>query len=421
MKTREYDNYEDYIKFQSSKTLDPARRKKWLGEEWQLKIDGFKKEFNKLSNFLQPETRCLMLGARTGQEVVALNEMGVENVVGIDIVPHEPLVVVGDMHNLDYEDESFDFVYTNVLDHSIDPQKLVDEVERVLAPNGIFFLQIQLGLNQDEFTEFVIHNPVFDVITLFNQSYCILMRPIPGGTNFAAMNFEFIFVKDQDLAEVYKNYGSISTVTVPENYQKIWDEVNLNIQEGKLNTSNITDPDRRQNILSTLSKRGYYLTRIAEQYKAKNIVEVGTAQGYQFYSFAEYVSQEGGKVTTCDIRDVRNKSYVDKYKDSSSVNFVSGTSSEIALQADNIEMFYIDGSHDKGAVIRDVVNLSPKQSENPIWVFDDFDTRFGCYNDILQLTTAGLPFKVYSVGETASGSPSHQAIVKGKYTITNQS
>ncbi len=420
MKTRDYENYEDYVKFQSSKTLDPVRREKWLGPEWQLKIDGFKNEFSKLNNFLTPDKRCLMLGARTGQEVVALNEMGVKDVIGIDIVPHEPLVVVGDMHNLEYEDNSFDFVYTNVLDHSITPEKLVSEVERVLKPGGLFYLQIQLGLNQDEFTEFVIHNPVYDVLPLFEKSYCVLMRPIPGGTNFAAMNFEFIFMKDADLENIYNTYGNLHTIEVPSEYQEIWDTVNLPIQEQKLNSANIIDEDRRAHILTTLSRRGYYLTRIAEQYGAKNVAEVGTAQGWQFYSFAEYVNSVGGTVTTCDIRDVRNETYKQKYQDNNNVTFVTGTSVEMSNIVNEVDLFYIDGSHDQNAVLEDVANLNTKQSDNPIWIFDDFDSRFGCFNDIYQLVSAGLPFKVYKVGETGSGAPSHQAIVKGQFDVQHQ-
>jgi len=80
------EEYKKYIEKQSEKTLNPEKRKKWLGEEWQLKIDGFKKEFNKLKSYLTPDKKCLCLGARTGQEVVALKEMGIENVVLILLI-----------------------------------------------------------------------------------------------------------------------------------------------------------------------------------------------------------------------------------------------------------------------------------------------------------------------------------------------
>ena len=125
------------------KTLNPEKRKKWLGEEWRLKIDGFKKEFAKFGDFLSEDKKCLCLGARTGQEVVALNELGIKNVIGIDIVPHDPYVTKGDIHDLEFENNSFDFIYTNIIDHSINPKKMISVVERVLKFDGIFFLQIQ--------------------------------------------------------------------------------------------------------------------------------------------------------------------------------------------------------------------------------------------------------------------------------------
>ena len=87
---KEYKDYESYINHQKEKTLDSTRREKWLGEEWRLKIDGFKQEFSKLKNFLTPDKKCLCLGSRTGQEVVALKEIGVKEAIGLDIVPHKP-------------------------------------------------------------------------------------------------------------------------------------------------------------------------------------------------------------------------------------------------------------------------------------------------------------------------------------------
>ena len=77
-------------------------------------------------------------------------------------------------------------------------------------------------------------------------------------------------------------------------------------------------------------------------------------------------------------------------------------------------MFYIDGAHGTGDVIKDVYFLKKLQSENPVWIFDDYDQRFGCYNDILAIMKIAKKFKVYSVGNTASGNPNHQVVIYGK-------
>ena len=414
MKVRYYDNYEEYIEFQSIKTLDPEKRKKWLGEEWRLKIDGFKNEFAKISSFLTKEKKCLCIGARTGQEVIALREMGVESVVGIDIVENLPHVVKGDMHNLDFGNETFDFVYTNILDHSIYPEKLFSEVERVLKFDGIFHLQIQLGLDQDKYTEYIVKNPFYDVVSLAKKSYCIGINQF--NRNFAGMNFEFFFQKDASLWELYEKYGDFKDIELPDSYKNLWDEINLLIQIKKLDENNIVSEKKRKQILSNLRKRAYYLTRIAEVHNFKNIAEVGTAEGWQYYSFAEYCSKVGGIVYSCDPRDVRSKKHKSLYSDFE--NYTQGTSKDMSDVIDKkIELFYIDGLHDKGTVVSDVINLSKNQNESCVWIFDDFDERFGCYSDIANLAASSKKFKIWEVGLTASGKPSHQLMTKCRYII----
>ena len=82
-KIRNYKDYNKYLNHQKEKTLDPVRRQKWLNEEWQLKIDGFIQAFNPHKKYIA-KSKSLCIGARTGQEVVALNQMGAD-AVGIDI------------------------------------------------------------------------------------------------------------------------------------------------------------------------------------------------------------------------------------------------------------------------------------------------------------------------------------------------
>ena len=119
---------------------------------------------------------------------------------------------------------------------------------------------------------------------------------------------------------------------------------------------------------------------------------------------------------SCDIRDVRHEKYVEEFDPETT--FINGTSKELAEHIKGqdiaIDLFYIDASHDKGAVVRDVLNLRDSQSENPIWIFDDFDTRFGCYHDIERICQMKKNYKVYSVGKTASGNVTHQVMIFGK-------
>lgn len=190
-------NYNDYIEFQKTKTNDPVRRKKWLNEEWDLKLNEFNRQFSKLisSDLIKKGQNSLCLGARTGQEVKSLHDLGLES-IGIDIVPCEPLVIKGDIHKLDFEDNKFDFIYTNILDHSLYPEKMASEVFRTLKNDGIFFLQIQFGINQDEYTEYEVKN-TNNVIEIFKDLECIYANWIFNNRQITShgMNFEFIFKK----------------------------------------------------------------------------------------------------------------------------------------------------------------------------------------------------------------------------------
>tara|TARA_R110002074_G_C12502476_1_gene662721 strand:- start:21 stop:731 length:711 start_codon:yes stop_codon:yes gene_type:complete len=205
----------------------------------------------------------------------------------------------------------------------------------------------------------------------------------------------------------------IEDIEVPDEYKDIWNKVSLEVQKQKAANYRLTE-EQTETCLAQLCKRPYYLVSIAAEFGVKNIAEVGTAEGLQYYSFAEYVSGVNGHVWSCDIKDVRNKECVEQYKENST--FCLGDSKKLASTLEEkIDMYYIDAAHDYGDVVRDVVNLKGTQSDNPIWVFDDFDQRFGCYRDIKKLCEMKKAFKVYRVGNAASGNPNHQVIVFGKF------
>jgi len=217
---------------------------------------------------------------------------------------------------------------------------------------------------------------------------------------------------DEQTKGLLESVPDFESTKVPENYMSIWQTVSRKVQLQKAITHGLS---KQQTIecMEKLCKRPFYLSKLAAQFGAKNIAEVGTAEGLQFFSFAEYAKEVGGHVWSCDLRDVRNKQCVQKYQENTS--FVLGDSKQLATNiTEPIDLYYIDASHDYGAVVRDVVNLRDTQSESPIWIFDDFDRRFGCYKDIQRLCQISGRFKIYRVGNAASGNPNHQVIIFGR-------
>lgn len=188
-----YKSYEDYVNYQLIKTSNKDKQKIWMGKEWRMKIDIFKRLFNNNLNLIKNCENALCLGSRTGQEVVALNEIGIKSVIGINLHEFLPYTIKGDIHDLKYDDNTFDLEFTNILDHSIMPEKFLSEIHRTLKPNGILILHIQLGIDQDLFTETVIEKEE-SLIELLELNFKILIKNnIDSGR--IGMNREYILHK----------------------------------------------------------------------------------------------------------------------------------------------------------------------------------------------------------------------------------
>ena len=187
-----HSSYEDYVKKQIEKTLDPKRISRWKGVEWQTKIDGFESLFKRNEEYITNKKKALCLGSRTGQEVFVLRKLGMD-AIGIDLVEFPPYTIKGDIHNLFYEDGIFDLVFTNILDHSLYLQKFISEMERVSTNRGIIILNIQENMTFDDYSENII-NDSKPIIELFKNSSLLKSRKIKN--TFDGMNRELIFEKN---------------------------------------------------------------------------------------------------------------------------------------------------------------------------------------------------------------------------------
>ena len=186
-----YLKYDDYVLKQKEKTLNTKRIHKWMGVEWEIKLNGFRDVFKRNMEFIRQAQNCICLEARTGQEVAALKELG-KDAIGIDLVEFPPLTIVGDIHYLTFDDGVFDLAFTNIFDHSLYPSKFISEMERGTKNSGFMIINLQLKVSSDEYSENVINDPN-SAIQLFSNSKLIQSRSISN--NFDGMNWEIVMQK----------------------------------------------------------------------------------------------------------------------------------------------------------------------------------------------------------------------------------
>lgn len=184
----------EYIDHQKIKTTDPVKIKKWQNEEWQIKLEGFKEIFSQYSTLFKKEGKCLGLGSRTGQEIAALNELGYQDAIGVDIVPFPPYTIAADFHELPFDKQSASLIYSNAVDHVRIPSLWSSEINRVLKPGGYCLFNLQIGLSiEDEYTVFVIEDVEKDLLPLFRNYTVIENKQIP--MNVHSLNWEVLIQK----------------------------------------------------------------------------------------------------------------------------------------------------------------------------------------------------------------------------------
>jgi SAM-dependent methyltransferase len=83
------------------------------------------------------ETKVLIVGPRTEDDLFWAKALGMRNVRGLDLFSYSDMIDVGDMHQTEYPSAHFDAVILGwVISYSADPLKLIQECKRILKPGG---------------------------------------------------------------------------------------------------------------------------------------------------------------------------------------------------------------------------------------------------------------------------------------------
>lgn len=94
---------------------------------------------------LDKKWAVLCIGPRHADEIVLLNKLGFTDVRGIDLYSDSPSILVMDMHEMTFPDNSFGLIYSrHSLEHAYDIQKVVREIIRVARSGAVIAIELPI-------------------------------------------------------------------------------------------------------------------------------------------------------------------------------------------------------------------------------------------------------------------------------------
>jgi len=99
------------------------------------------------------DAKVLTIGPRSLGEVLNIQSHGYQykNIKAVDLFSISSKIDIGDIHNLPYDDNSFDVVFCGwVVAYSENKKLAVSEIARVLKPNGIFSIGVSYSPKTNE-------------------------------------------------------------------------------------------------------------------------------------------------------------------------------------------------------------------------------------------------------------------------------
>lgn len=134
-------------------SLVPAITHNWVAKRNYMRLAGLLKKTGQSAS-------VLVVGAGDmGEGIDSLVDDEAIKVVETDVVPGHRIVVITDAHDLPFSSGSFDAVVAQaVLEHVVDPFRCVDEMHRILKPDGLIYAEtpfmFPVHLGAHDFTRF---------------------------------------------------------------------------------------------------------------------------------------------------------------------------------------------------------------------------------------------------------------------------
>ncbi|KAL2942160.1 Phthiotriol/phenolphthiotriol dimycocerosates methyltransferase 1 [Bienertia sinuspersici] len=141
-------------------TPEKKNHRLWSTSAWLKKVKSYSQVFTDARKFSPThssvsfsllsntsKTLCLLAGA--GQEVMALQHIGVSDVTAIDLVDSPPLVSRADPYYLPFFDDAFDFAFSAQFDTVLFPSRFVAEIERTVRIGGFCLFLVEECTNKE--------------------------------------------------------------------------------------------------------------------------------------------------------------------------------------------------------------------------------------------------------------------------------
>ncbi|KAL5720645.1 hypothetical protein ACHQM5_013291 [Ranunculus cassubicifolius] len=132
-------------------SIEKKNKRIWSTNDWRKKVISFQEFFSEIQTlgFLKNHSRVLCVSAGAGQEVMALSEMGVLDVTGVELVDSPPLVSRADPHNLPFFDEMFDLAFSAHFAEALFPFRFIAEMERTVSRGGVCVIVLEECSDED--------------------------------------------------------------------------------------------------------------------------------------------------------------------------------------------------------------------------------------------------------------------------------
>ena len=124
----------------------------------------------------------LIVGPRSEDDIFWAKSLGISNTLGLDLFSYSDLIKLGDIHNTDLPNNSFDAILLGwMISYSSDPFKVINECKRLLKPGGY----LGIGIESDPTQKYkgiapprVNHlNSSEDLIELVNEEVVLVYDP----------------------------------------------------------------------------------------------------------------------------------------------------------------------------------------------------------------------------------------------------